>query len=334
MKRQITKEYEYNLTKYRAVVYYFDGINLTEIEKILNIGKGTISKWIKKFKEEGDVLQTKEKTGRPSLINNEVEDLINESLKSNPSLTQIELTQIIKEKLKINISKTTVQAYLSNIGEYKLPFQIPLLSAKNREKRVEYAQFHLNDQFSNVIFSDESRFEMNSNRKKIFVFKGDERPRKTKLNPNYSIMVWGAISKRGKISLTFVEDTMNKEKYIEVLNNFLLPSASIVFGNRTWRFQQDNAPCHKAYLVKNWLNENVPKVLWHPPQSPDLNPIEMIWGIMKGYVEKSNPGSKAELKDAIYHAWQKVTKEMCINCIDHVRKNLHLVIKKNGDFIK
>ena len=60
----------------------------------------------------------------------------------------------------------------------------------------------------------------------------------------------------------------------------------------------------------------------------------MIWAIMKGYVEKANPKNKAELKTAIWKAWNKVSLEMCINCIDHVRKILKIVIEKNGEFIK
>ena len=60
----------------------------------------------------------------------------------------------------------------------------------------------------------------------------------------------------------------------------------------------------------------------------------MIWGIMKKYVEKTNPKNKAELKSAIWQAWSKVSLEMCINCIDHVKKNLKIFIEKNGEFIK
>ncbi len=92
--------------------------------------------------------------------------------------------------------------------------------------------------------------------------------------------------------------------------------------------------CHKVYVVKDFLQENVPKVLWHPPQSPDLNPIEMVWGIMKNYVQKEDPKNKSELKNAILKAWDLISTQTCINCIGHLNKVLKDVIENNGDFIK
>jgi hypothetical protein len=50
---------------------------------------------------------------------------------------------------------------------------MPILSEKNKEKRLQYCSIHKNDKFSNVIFSDESKFEIYTNSKKIFVSKDD-----------------------------------------------------------------------------------------------------------------------------------------------------------------
>ncbi len=320
------------LLKMRVIVYYFDGMPQTEIVKKVNVLKGTVSKWLSDFKKTGEIFKTKEKTGRPAKFNDEIQQMLVDLITESPYITQEEISEQIFARTKIKIAQQTISTYLSQLGSYKIPQKVPILSEKNREKRLSYARFHLNDKFSNVIFSDESRFQVYSNTRKVFVFKGDDSPQKPMNNPNYSVMVWGAISKKGKINLTFVEGTMNKEKYIETLNFNLLPSAA-VFGNAPWRFQQDNAPCHKAYVVKQFLQDNVPKILWHPPQSPDLNPIELVWGIMKKYVEKENPKNKSQLKQAIFKAWNKISKETCIDCIDHVRKTLDLVIKKEGSFI-
>jgi hypothetical protein len=53
---------------------------------------------------------------------------------------------------------------------------MPILTEKNKMKRLEYCNIHKNDLFTNVIFSDESKFEIFANSKKIFVKKSDDYP--------------------------------------------------------------------------------------------------------------------------------------------------------------
>ena len=104
---------------------------------------------------------------------------------------------------------------------------------------MDYCKYHKNDEFTNVIFSDECYFELNRNSKKIFVLKDHEAPNKLWFNPNIKVGVWGAISKKGKIALVFCEKTITKEYYIEILKDHLLENANKLYGKNKWRFQQD-----------------------------------------------------------------------------------------------
>lgn len=97
---------------------------------------------------------------------------------------------------------------------------------------------------------------------------------------------------------------------------------------------QDNAPAHSADFTKNWLEQNIKEVLEHPPQSPDLNPIEIIWAIMKKQIEKENYKNLTELKLSIKAAWDKIDTETVTKCIDHIHYVIQEIIKKKGEFIK
>ncbi len=61
----------------------------------------------------------------------------------------------------------------------------------------------------------------------------------------------------------------------------MLPSADKLYGDADFIFQQDLAPAHTAKGTKSWFNDYGVTVLDWPANSPDLNPIENLSGIVK-----------------------------------------------------
>ena len=165
------EKFKENLTKYRAIVYHFDGVTTSRIAKLLSKPKGTISKWISKFLEVGEVISEKEKSGRPKKITSEIEEQIEIYLKDDPTMSQNDLSEKIYKEMNINIARQTISDFLKTKGKYQLQQPIPILSLKNQQKRLDYALFHKNDKFSNVIFSDESRFQLCTNTQRVFFLK-------------------------------------------------------------------------------------------------------------------------------------------------------------------
>ena len=87
----------------------------------------------------------------------------------------------------------------------------------------------------------------------------------------------------------------------------LAPEGHFLCGEE-WIFQQDNAAIHNASITKKYLLEQKIRLLDHPACSPDLNPIENLWGLIvaKVYEGGRQHSAISELKNAIFDAWEKI----------------------------
>ncbi|GBM99206.1 hypothetical protein AVEN_235223-1 [Araneus ventricosus] len=95
------------------------------------------------------------------------------------------------------------------------------------------------------------------------------------------MMLWTAFGFNCQVGLTFLDGRKNSPKYIEAVENHLMPFAENIRG-RNGEYQNDNATIHTSNATKNDLNSKNVIVLACPPMSPDLNPIENVWELCLG----------------------------------------------------
>ena len=144
-------------------------------------------------------------------------------------------------------------------------------------------------------------------------------------------MIWGGFSYVGKLPLAWISTKTKACDYIEMLEISLVEYGEELMGEN-FVFQQDNASIHAAKVTKCWLQERNIDVLEWPAVSPDLNPIENLWGILARQVYRGGRQFKnsLELKNRIRGAWQEISIETLQNLINSMPKRMFDVVLNKG----
>ncbi len=182
----------------------------------------------------------------------------------------------------------------------------PLLKQKQHQKHLTWAKEKKNwtvAQWSKVLFSDESKFciSFGNQGPRVWRKSGEAQNPCCLYSVKFpqSVMIWAAMSSAGVGPLYFLKSTVNTNIYQEILEHFMLPSADKLYGDADFIFQQDLAPAHTAKGTKSWFNDHGVTVLDWPANSPDLNPRENLWSIVKRKMRDTRPNNADDLKAAI-----------------------------------
>ncbi len=107
----------------------------------------------------------------------------------------------------------------------------------------------------------------------------------------------------------------------------MLPSADQLFKDADFIFQQDLTPAHTAKSTKSQLNDHGVGVFDWPANSPDLNPRENLWGIVKRKMRNHRPKNADELKATVKETWASTSPQQCHKLITSMPRRIEAVIK-------
>jgi transposase len=315
--------------------------NPREISQRTGVPLRSCERYVASLKKIGEIPPVGD-VGRPKKLTPKKRRHIGKILKHDHFTTATELKAKLEENNPgFEVSEQTVQRELKRLGYVSLvPRRVPLLTQRHKDIRLEWAQKHLNYNWRKVVFSDETTMQMFRNTCRAWS-KG-EKPVAPMVKHPFKVHVWAAVNIRGKVGFHLFTENLDRHLYRKILNDHLYNNAGTVVG-RQWVFQQDNDPKHTSKDVQADLERHLPnRVLPWPSYSPDMNPIENIWAVLKHSVEKRIKKMVAKKKkisqdnfiEIVREEWEELPQDVLLSSIGCMKKRLEACIAAEGGHTK
>ncbi|UYV63148.1 hypothetical protein LAZ67_2003293, partial [Cordylochernes scorpioides] len=303
------------------------GWSIRQIAADTHLGASTVHRLWRRWLEQGNVAIYRN-VGATRVTSARVDRRILRQAVAAPQATCTAILQHVQDTLDHSISTRTISRRLVANGLHSCrPLRRLPLTPPNRRQGLEWCRARSTwmTEWHRVVFSDESRFCLSSDSRRVRVW----RRRGERSNPaaiverptvrQRGIMVWGAIAYDSRSPLLRIQGTMMAQRYVDdVLRPVTLPYLQ---GVPNALYQQDNARPHTARISQQAL-QDVQMLPW-PPYSPDLSPIEHVWDIIGRPLHAlPQPCSEDELWQMVEREWRAIRQDAIRTLIDSLPRRV------------
>jgi transposase len=317
-KKKISEQY---IKREKVAALLKAGVDKPSIAGQVKLTLKTVYNIAKRLEKRRKLTRKIGSKGKKTLLESHKKKII-QTLRSNPFLS----CQDLRDNLYIPCTPETIRLYLKKVGfNRRKPRGNLQLTPFHETQRLLWAYSLVGwCGFEHVVYSDECSFWLHDNNHEGWFHQNLSHPL-SRDNHSGKIHVWGSISFLGKISLKTFRVNNNAAVYEAILQEGLQDVADRKYGGPgTWIFQQDNSPIHTARSIRNYLNNAGILVLDWPSKSPDLNPIENLWNILKQAVRKRLPKTLDQLENFILEEWRNLeectVRNLCASVPSRVLK--------------
>ena len=241
----------------------------------------------------------------------------------------------MEEKLTekgLKASHQSIWLYLKSQGYRSTDLiEVKVLSNKHKNDRLNWWEANKDTDWEKVVFTDETDFRLGSMKTKRWI-KKDQRNTTSIMKLSKKVNAWAAILYNGKSSIKTFTQNMDSEFYVGILMEKLSEIKEI--GREDMMFQCDNDSKHVIKMAMDIYKKNKLKKMEWPSNSPDLNPIENVWTLMKRKINKHETKKISELIELVDTTWDEIDQEVIQNCIESMASRVAECIKLKGDRIR
>lgn len=243
------------------------------------------------------------------------------------------------------VPKTTRNDIIRTIASVKSPLKLPPLTPRHKRLRMEWAEKYMKINMNHVLFTDETRATLDGpdGWSKGWVLSGSERhQRLRRQQQGGGVMIWAGIIGDRLVGPVRVPDgvKITSTSYCDMLKEVLEPWLDDIPLSllQNLIFMHDNAPSHSARSTTVFLDSlgfQGEKLMAWPPCSPDLNPIENFWSLLKGeiYAGGRQYTSKSALWDAVAASARAILPSTIKKLTSSMDSRIIEVIKRHGGHV-
>jgi len=265
-----------------------EGYTVPEIVSISKMSNVTIYKWFNRFDKQGPIgLYDGLRSGRPEKVTQEVRKFLERALEKTPTeygenctIWTVALLQThTKNEIDIQLSTSVVRKTLHGLGfRWRRPrWSVVREDPHKAQIMKEIARTILSSgPKTKVWLQDETKFRTLPPLRQMWMKKGQQ-VRIPTPEVNDKFYSYGAINLANGDWFDIFFDNANSDATIAYLQEFLKadPDASHIL---IW----DQARYHTSQKVQRWLmKQDRLSILLLPKYSPELNPVEHIWRVVK-----------------------------------------------------
>ena len=283
--------------------------------------------------------------GRPSLVTPTDMRHAIRLISTGKAENAVQVTKTLQDIKNQSLSSQTICRHLKEMGmKAVVKKKRPLLSKRHMKERLDFAIAHQDwtvDDWRHVVWSDETKINHLGSDGRKWVWKkageglSDRLVQGTVKFGGGSLMMWGCMTWEGVGMACKIDGRMDADLYVQILEDEL--QQSLEYYDKSADdviFQQDNDPKHTSKKAKTWFQDNGYEVMIWPAQSPDLNPIEHLWNILKNKLGEhpEPPKGIIELWERVEEEWNKIEAETCQKLIERMPRRIQEVLKAKGGY--
>ena len=162
------------LVRFGILLPYFENgwTNCCQISRETGLKRKVVYRLFRSWKNKKPLSELG-RIGRPPKVNTCVKKSISAIVRHHPEYSAKQVSNVLEHAQNCILTEKTIQRTLSAMGyEKSKPRNIPMLTQKQREDRLQWGKDNLNRDWSKVIFSDESSVQLFSNSIKYWGQKG------------------------------------------------------------------------------------------------------------------------------------------------------------------